>query len=359
MRDASPSNIEKIVAHDIKNKTRADAVLENITIIHESNESDFLDMVLTDLARRGIRDVVLSQWIRTVFTSEIYDDTDYNSDYQVLKRLNTLFEDESRFYKPTDYNFANIEGKDYSFQYQPPSVSYMPLFVELYKLYGGDFTFRAEDNAGQKRELYNKMREKLGNLKVLELGAGPGFGLHAIRKVTKSAMGLDTERFKEQPKTVSIVKGDARAADRIPAIASKQYNLIYSLDMLEGEIFSNTENPRAIIKSAHNLLAPGGLQVHAIPYKPLSRKTNMLAILIELADEYREDVIIRQKKTWPISEIRETVRERLKNSPQLYTRTLILNDNDIRTLSQELPAEIIKQDVTNGHFVFALKKSTP
>lgn len=354
------SNIEKIVSYRAANKEwekmYTAELVEVFQKIQECSESEFLDIVLADVVAEGSADEVLKQWVSRMTVCETYEDSSYDKKYQTFKNLTTLFQDEAHFYKPTQYIFAKNEEENFPFTYQPPSVSYLPLFVELYKLYGGDFAFQRSDTTGQEQELSHKMKEKLGKLHILELGSGPGFGLHAIRKVVKSAIGLDKERFKEQPKTVSIVQGDAIHADQIKAITQKRYHLIYSLDMIEGEIFANKEDAARVIRSAHNLLAPGGLQAHSIPYKPYSRKVNIIAILMEMADEYSSD-IIRVRRARPLREIRHEVQSRLAQSPQLYSRTQILNESDIHALSEELCADVIKYDILNGHFIFALKKS--
>lgn len=303
---------------------------------------DYLDIVQKiDQGDRNF--LALEEYFNLVAYLEQIDDSDYSPEYQMFKKLGTqLFANEEKFYQKIVYTYAEEKNLKAKFLYQPPSISYLPLFVELYKILGGDFKLKTQIESAQKKEFYNLILEKFKKLNALELGCGPGFGLSCLKKVARNVVGIDKQKFSRQPKGIAMLQDDVRKLNENKTLSAKEFNFIYSLDLLEGEVFTQDE-VREIIKTAHGHLSSNGLQLHLIPYRQFSEKIVALKnYMLELKKQYPNEFDAKMGFD--------------PNSNVIMSRTLLLEENDITDLARELNATVVKTGISNHHWVLALRK---
>jgi SAM-dependent methyltransferase len=294
-------------------------------------------------------------------TIKSIDDSEYDKDYHTFKKLETLHVFEDKFYKPNEYTYAAIEHEglntEFKFQYMPPSITYMPLWVELYKLYGGDFKLQSHDPKNQEKEFYSKLKEKLGHLRTLEFGCGPGYGMAILKRLGTKTIGIDKEKFPPKAKApgVNVICDDIFNIPHNRLLANKQFDLIYSQDVIEGELLKSREQARRLISIANSRLRPGGMQVHMVPYKQDTGNMERLMAAIQKYEQRSGEQIHIASSRGIIKDGQETTDARGRENMSRY---LLLSEADISELAGKLGSEVIRDEVVNHHWLLALRKSS-
>lgn len=348
MSERQSFDIAEILARQNFDKMASEKVSKFLTQIKNCSVVEFMILAQRMIETRGVE--VLGDLCTFLTGLESIDDSHYHENYHTFKNLtrNSLFADEGKFYKPVDYVYKKVrtlDGKEVEakFEYRKPSISYMPLFTELYKLLGGSFDLESQDELQQQAAFYQKISHLFKGLQIIELGCGPGFSVKVLKKVVAGAsrsniIGVDKETFKQQPPGIKIINGDLldpKFYKRLPF----NNHVIFSLDLLEGEILTSKDEAIHIITMTHELLRNNGWQIHMVPYKRLSKKVTLL-----------------KKWVHRLSEQGELEMLQIDNLDTIMSRTLILDTNDINNLKSALCPKAVQHGVVNDHWLLALQK---
>lgn len=273
------------------------------------------------------------------------ENTDYKNwpeDYQKFKTASdSWFKDEKRFYKPalSVYREVDVGGSvdKLKFLHEPPSINYPPLFAEMYKVLGGRLDVSPSEFTAESGRL---LREFHG----VEFGCGPGFGLKVLRDIGADVTGVDKVHFEERPKGVRIIQRNVLDLDKWKKELRHKPGIVYSLDLIEEEIFDSADEAGKIIEAGNEILDSGGFQIHMVPCVKLSPKVMGL---------YRR--LLKFDKEGKIKLYNEDVRKEWE-AGKAMSRSLLLKDEDVWGLAERLGMKVLKNELSSSHWVLWLKK---
>ncbi|EKE15315.1 MAG: hypothetical protein ACD_12C00077G0001, partial [uncultured bacterium] len=136
---------------------------------------------------------------------------------------------------------------------------------------------------------------------------------------------------------------------------AKEFNLIFSSDVMENEVLSgdkDSDNVRKafdIIQIAHQHLVKGGIQLHMVPYRRLSKRVVFLNRLLNFSQENYTKINL--KKFDALKKDLDKEEARLRS---LAIRTE--HNSRLNEFIKILGAEILTNEVVNSHWILALKK---
>lgn len=275
-----------------------------------------------------------------------FENTDYKNwpeDYQKFRTLSAdWFKNEKQFYSPalSVYKEFDLGGQTEKaeFLHEPPSITYPPLFAEIYKALGGRLDISVDEFARSSKKI-------LQGFHGLEFGCGPGFGLKVLKDLGADVSGVDKENFAAQPKGLNIMHSDILNVGKYRGRLKHKPNVVYSLDLVEGEIFDSADEAGKIIEAGNALLDSGGLQIHMVPCVKLSRRIiGLYRRLLKMEKEGKMKLYapMQAKEEW--------------EKGNAMSRDLILKNEDVEALAERLGMKILKNEQSKSHWVLWLEK---
>ena len=215
--------------------------------------------------------------------------TQYLIQHQFNEKVRHLFEKAKKaYYFPAEYKKIFVTPGEIKIAFiEQYAFSLFPYRSILYHMLRHATNLTGQES---KDELEWKIRKTFKDKKILELGPGPGFFMHMLKKFGADVYGIEpSEEYKKQAEQagLNIQTGTAETLDM-----PEEFDIIYSKDVLSFAVTKNKAEP--IMKAVHKNLKQGGLTVHSIEYYRQSEEEYFKLIEKSAGKETSE----RMKEHW-------------------------------------------------------------
>ncbi|MBI1970621.1 hypothetical protein HYS47_02665 [Candidatus Woesearchaeota archaeon] len=203
-----------------------------------------------------------------LLTQQQFGDGQYSPEYQRFRENSKkLFENEVYF--EAGYSSSAVTG----FRYRESSFIDSHFLFLLHQQLGGKKYDSPE-------KLRRKMERLLKGKRILELGCGPGFGLHTFQDLGAIATGIELrDTYRGKVDHVDILYGDATAdLDRL--CDGEQFDIVYSADFF-ATVNVSFKSAQRMAPALAERTVPGGLGIHLVTYFKLSPATRYLGAWID------------------------------------------------------------------------------
>ncbi len=193
----------------------------------------------------------------------------YTPDYKKFRDNSTLIY-ENEIFLETGYAMRR-GGSQYKFS----RASQFDIHV-LYKLY------RHLSNApyDSPEELREIMRALLNDMRILEIGCGPGFNLHVLKMLGARVYGIELrEETVGSVPDVDIRIGNAM--DVALEFPPSTFDLVYSRDFFSSAVIESPAEAARIVAEIYGITRSGGLSIHQMIYAKVYIPLSLFGLWLE------------------------------------------------------------------------------